>query len=83
MCGEAAPAGPSAALERALPILYVFWQVDDDWPGTPGAGDFDYLNDNETAETQFDYTTDNGITATLTVTVTGIGSPGDGDAGIF
>ena len=64
-------------------ILYKDGRVDFSTQIEPGAGDFDYLNDNETAETQFDYTTDNGITATLTVTVTGIGSPGDGDAGIF
>ena len=64
-------------------ILYEDGRVDFSTRIEPGAGDFDYLNDNETAETQFDYTTDNGITATLTVTVTGIGSPGDGDAGIF
>ena len=44
----------------------------------PDMGEFDYLHDGESVDTHFEYTNDLGLTAHLTVTVEGIGSPGDG-----
>ena len=43
-----------------------------------GVGDFDDLMDGESRQTMFHYETDNGIHATLTVTVQGSGQPDDG-----
>jgi hypothetical protein len=55
-----------------LLIIYADGRVD-----FSANGDFDFLNDLEVADTQFTYSIDGGSTATLTVTVAGIGGDDD------